>query len=158
MINSKSLAAWPIAYRYRYCDRCRREWPAERTQCPECLLRLGATPLERTGWQLAPRLEESRTPDCYEHNGVAASNLRLIGPRPTDCFLHEATAHLRLLFQPLATACEVTGVNREEWLLSSRQDAQEAFHKAVRLRDRLIDRLFLLQRIAPAAARLRWGM
>ncbi len=156
--SGESLAGRPITYYYRYCDRCRREWPAERTQCPECLLWLGPTPRQRTEWQLAPSLPESCTPTCYENICAAAIALRLIGPCPADHHLRDAAALLHALFQFFSPAADIVGVDGQGWLLWSRQGARQLFQTALSLRDRLIEMAPALQQVMVPASRLRWGI
>ena len=152
------LVCRPITYHYRYCDRCRREWPSERTQCPECLLWLGPSPLERIEWQLGPSSPGSCTPTCYENICAAAIALRLIGPCPADRHLRDAAALLRTLFRVSSPAADIVGVDGEGWLLWSRDGARRLFQTAVSLRDRLVGMAPALQQVLVPASRLRWGI
>lgn len=77
-----AIATKPTVYRYRYCDRCRREWPAEHASCPECVLWLGDRPLERTEWQVAPSPDRALPPGPYEVIAASALMLRVVGQRP----------------------------------------------------------------------------
>jgi hypothetical protein len=52
--DDPTLAARLILIHYRYCDRCRREWPPETLHSPNCCLWLGEIPRERPDWQFVP--------------------------------------------------------------------------------------------------------
>ena len=72
------LCARAVSYKYRYCPRCRCEWPARQKSCPECVHWLGDQPLERTEWQLAPAQSGFSAPQSCELIGASALILRLV--------------------------------------------------------------------------------
>jgi AAA ATPase domain len=156
--SARTLVCLPVTYHYRYCDRCRREWPAERMQCPECLLWLGPAPRERIEWQLAPSSPESCTATCYENICAATIRLRLIGPCPADHHLRDVGALLHALFRFSSPTSDIVGVDDQGWLLWSSQGARQLFQMAVSLRDRLIRMTAELQQVVAPASRLRWGI
>jgi hypothetical protein len=71
VLGTHRLCARGVIHKYRYCPRCRREWPADNKSCPECLHWLGDQPLERTEWQLAPANGRPPAAQCYELVGPA---------------------------------------------------------------------------------------
>jgi len=156
--GAESLMCRPVTYHYRYCDRCRREWPSERVQCPQCLLWLGLAPRERIEWQLAPSSPESCVPTCYENICAAAIVLRVIGPSPADRHLRDAAARLHALFRFSSPATDIVGVDNQGWLLWGRQGPRRLFQVVVSLCDRLIETVPALQQAVAPASRLRWGI
>lgn len=156
--GAEALSARSVIYRYRYCARCRREWSAERGQCPECLLWLGETPLERVEWQLAPSCSQAGTPMGYENIGTTALCLRLAGPCPTARQLDDAAPLLAALFRPASRGGGVLGIDGEGWLLWSSAGIRQVFLEAVGLRDRLAESLPALQRPVVLTTRVRWGI
>lgn len=147
-----------MTYRYRHCDRCRREWPAERSQCPECLAWLGAEPLERAEWRLAPGAARPCSATGYENVGVAAFSLRLIGPPPSEQHLTGTASLLSEVLQPVPPGCDILDVTGAGWLLWTDHGPRRVFQGAAVLRDRLNRTLPRLHRVAAFASRLRWGI
>jgi len=152
-----ALVCRPVTYHYRYCDRCRREWPAERMQCPQCLLWLGPAPRERIEWQLAPSSPEPCTPTCFENICAAAIRLRLVGPCPADHHLRDI-GRLLHVFRLSSPVSDIVGVAGQGWLLWSSQGARRLFQMTVSLRDRLIRMAPELQQVVAPASQLRWGI
>jgi hypothetical protein len=151
-----AVTVLPISYRYRYCDRCRREWPAERTHCPDCRLWLGEAPLERVEWLVAPIQERVSRATGYEHIAGSALCLRWVGPRPPDRHLLEVAALLAQLLP--AQPQGVVAVRGQGWMVWTANGVRRAFLDALALRDRLVGILPSLEMVLVPGGRLRWGL
>lgn len=151
------LAVEPVIYRYRYCDRCRREWPAKHTNCPECVLWLGEQPLERTEWQVVPVPDLMLLPSLYEAIAASALILRVVGQRPNHDQLSRAEALIAeiLAYRRLG---HIVGVPHYGWLMWNAGGVRQAFLDALRVRDALVDRLPDIERAFAQGSRLRWGL
>jgi hypothetical protein len=147
-----------VPYKYRYCPRCRREWPAKHQSCPECVHWLGEQPLERTEWQLVPEKIGSSLPQRYEAIGGSALILRFVCANPPrDAALAEV---MHVINEVLEIAnndatCEVAG---HGWFIWMAKGLREAFHVGCEIERCLISSLPRLENILLHAAKIRWGM
>lgn len=147
----------PVGYRYRYCERCRREWPAKHTHCPECVLWLGERPLVRVEWQLVPAESVVVKPSGYECGAALALVLRVLGSRPDEHLLGRAGSLLRSVFGRVSSP-RIVGVRNRGWLIWMSADARRAFMDGMEIRDALIDALPAIETSFGQGSRLRWGM
>jgi hypothetical protein len=143
-----------VAYLYRYCPRCRREWPAERTSCQECCHWLGERPLERTEWQLSPADGASSIPYRYELVGANALVLRLVSTFISVDQLRKFVDPLREILPSGRKA--VCGVAEQGWVIWT-EGLPAAFREGEEIARRLEVSLPLVERIIPGT-RLRWGI
>lgn len=81
-LQAQGRRARVFSYQYRYCPRCRREWPAKHQPCLECVYWLGDRPLQRTEWQLAPEPHICAASSTYELVGAGALVLRIVRDLP----------------------------------------------------------------------------
>jgi hypothetical protein len=152
------LAGWPVTCRYRYCPRCRREWPAEFGQCPECTAWLGEAPLERVEWQLAPAAGSPCAATAWEHAGTVALALRLAGAPPSEPALAAAVPFIERMLRPGPEGCHALGVPACGWLLWTEACARTVLQAAQTLRERLDAALPDLLRTLAPGSRLRWSI
>jgi hypothetical protein len=151
------LTAEPVLYRYRYCDRCRREWPARHAHCPDCVRWLGDAPLERTEWAIAPAPVAVERAGCYEVIAASALTLRVVGTRLVDDQLAAIQTILQGVFRH-ADPCRVLEVARAGWLLWSTESARQVFTATLTFRDAFVEVLPTIRHKLAAASRLRWGI
>lgn len=151
------LQARPVSYKYRYCPRCRREWPEKHQSCPECVHWLGDKPLERTEWQLAPRPRVSSTQPNYELVGASAVVLRIVRDLPPSDGERAAIAKLMddTLSVANGTACEIA---EQGWLVWTQRGLRVAFLIGCEIESRLKALLPRLQRILHHSTGIRWGV
>ena len=151
-----TLTALPVLIRYRYCDRCRREWPADTSHCPNCCLWLDDAPRERTDWQVVPTVDRpAGVARRYENVRTVAVAIRLTGGKPTADVLERIGSALPALFVPFGAG--ILGVTSEGWLAWTDQPARPAFLMARAFADRVNAALPDLQKMLPPGCRMHWG-
>jgi hypothetical protein len=151
------LRANPVVHRYRYCPSCRREWPSDRTSCPQCVRWLGDAPLERIERQLAPPSPASPAPSAgYEVVGGCAIVLRVVSGRPSEELLDGVASAFEQIHsgQDTGGMCGVGGLG---WLVWRTDSLRRAFLSALDIERRLVGALPQLEKAA-GYARFRWGM
>lgn len=156
-VEAQGLCAVPLRYKYRYCPRCRREWPAIQKSCPECVHWLGEEPLERTEWQLAPTNTGRSAPQGYELVGASVLVLRVTGgPIPTEQQMSKVAALIEeTVTVPNATSCQVAG---KGWLVWTVEGLRRAFLQGVEVEQRLVRSLPRLEGILMHGVKVRWGV
>jgi hypothetical protein len=157
----------PVAYAFRYCETCRREWPARQQSCPLCLRWLGDRPQRRTEWQIVPEqaqaIVHSRVPPGPDERtlvGASALMLRVLSPRPPEAAVDRATFVLRTVLHFRASNGETTGtlfpIAGHGWFLATARGLRPAFLDALALEQRL--RAALPQLTAALGGRIRFGI
>lgn len=155
-VDNPRPTARPILIRYRYCDRCRLEWPPDTSHCPNCCLWLGETPRERTDWQIVPAVAPPVSViGRYGNVRTIAVAIRVNGGKPSADSLRRIGGALRILFAPFGTG--MLGVECEGWLVWTDQPARPAFLMARAFVDRMKAALSDLQGMLSAGTRLHWG-
>jgi hypothetical protein len=157
-LEARGLDVRAVPYKYRYCPRCRREWPAKHKSCPECVHWLGEQPLQRTEWQLAPANISPLGPKRYELVGASALMLRLVcGQPPTEEHVAEMTGVIReiLAVANHGATCEVAG---HGWLVWTMEGLREAFCLGCEVERRLVASLPRLESVLLHGASIRWGV
>jgi hypothetical protein len=149
------LRTRPQRHRYRLCSGCGIEWPADRTQCPECLRWLGDGPLERVEWRLFPSGENDPRASGYEVLGGSALCLQVVGTKPSRSAL---AAVDKLLGDMVAPSRDVSCIPDEGWLIWSSRGLRESFLDGLRVRDDLVEIRSGIEQALEAGARLRWGI
>lgn len=156
-LDGRRMDARALPYLYRYCPRCRHEWPAKYKSCPECVRWLGDEPLERTEWQLVPAPNGFSASQRYELVGASALILRVVRDSPPD---DEQSARIaQVIGEVLAvangTAC---GVAEQGWLIWTGNGLRRAFRQGCEIEQRLITSLAQLENIIHHSGSLRWGI
>jgi hypothetical protein len=156
-IEGHGLRARPMKYKYRFCPRCRREWPSDHKSCPECVHWLGDQPLERTEWQLVPAARGPSRPAGYEQIGASAVVLRVVSERLPNGWLAELAGVIKniLLATDDSSQC---AVEEHGWLVWSTGGLRRAFLQGLAIEQRLATALTRLDDILHYAARFRWGI
>lgn len=157
-VNFKNtLRVSGVEYQYRYCDGCRREWPAGHTHCPQCACWLGDRPSQRIEWKIVPDERIQSASISYEFACAAAFCLRIVGSRPTNHQLREIHG---MLAQALDADCRARalGVAGQGWLIWTNDGARRALLIGIALRDRLTTSLPVIEKTLFGGARLRWGI
>jgi hypothetical protein len=152
-----ALCTRALTYRYRFCPRCRREWPADHKSCPECVHWLGEQPLERTEWQLAPARTDSSASQSYELIGASAFVLRIVaGQPPADKQLAKITEVISEILAVASNApCEV---GEHGWLVWTMEGLRRSFRMGLEIEQRLTASLPRLERILLHSVSIRWGV
>jgi hypothetical protein len=159
-VELRTRHACMVPYKFRYCPRCRREWPAKHQSCPECVHWLGERPLERTEWQLVPT--NARCPAAeskrYELVGASALVLRLVHARPPagKDLVESITVIEGILAATFGTA--TCGVAEHGWLAWTQEGLRKAFRRACDLERQVVASLPGLERIFGRDANIRWGI
>lgn len=153
----RGFTARAVPYRYRYCPRCRREWPAELRSCPQCVHWLGEQPLERIEWQLAPTAEAAGPTNRYESIGGVALVVRIVcAARPNNEQLAQLDGILcDIVTIPDASVCDVSG---HGWLIWTVRGLRQAFRNGCEIERRLVASLATIERIFLHCGRVRWGV
>ncbi len=165
--GGRRLDVRAVAYTFRYCETCRREWPARHQSCPLCVRWLGDRPQERTEWQIVPERVHANAsteippgPDARVLVGASALVLRVLSVRPPDAALFRATPVLRTVLCAPASSSEVTGalcpIAGQGWLFATTPGLRRAFLDALALEQRL--RMALPQLAAILGGRIRFGI
>ncbi len=145
-----------MSYRYRFCPRCRREWPAKHSSCPNCRHWLGDRPLERTEWQITPLAGKGATATRYELVGGAAVMVRAVSEHPPD-------DTLQMLAHPLQEAFErdegsaAYPIRDHGWFLWT-GGLRHAFLQALDAQARLVALLQQTEELLHQGVRFRWGL
>jgi hypothetical protein len=156
-LQTRGLCARTVSYRYRYCPRCRREWPAKQRSCPECVHWLGDRPLERTEWQLAPERSRHFETQSYELIGASALLVRIVRDHPPDD--EQSTAITDLFREVFALEnAAVSGIAGQGWLIWTGQGLRRAFQIGREIEQRLTASLPRLASILHHTASVRWGI
>jgi hypothetical protein len=159
LAEERGLSARPVLYEYRYCPRCRREWPANRESCPECVHWLGEQPLQRTEWQIAPPTMYPPEQGRCELVGACALILRLIHNQPSTEERMELANAIREALWAGGTSngatCEVAG---HGWLIWTTQGLRQTFRIACDIEQRLAASLSRLGSAGLYSANFRWGL
>jgi AAA ATPase domain len=152
-IEAHGLCARAVPYKYRYCPRCRREWPANHKSCPECVHWLGDQPLERTEWQLAPAKSGFSAPRSYELVDASALILRIVGALPPgDEQIADIAAFIsRILAVANSATCRIAD---HGWLVWTTEGLRRAFKVGCEIEQRLPR----LESILLYGASVRWGV
>jgi hypothetical protein len=157
MIDAHGLCARAITYKYRYCPKCQREWPAQQTSCPVCSRWLGDRALERLEWQLAPSSGQILAPTTYELISASAITLRVISEHPPRDALREIADALKDVFAP-AAGISVCGVREHGWLSWTVNGLRHAFLGGLEIEKRLRLSVSRLDKTCIPSVRLRWGI
>lgn len=157
LLEPRPLRARAVSYQYRFCPRCRREWPAKYQSCPECVHWLGERPLERVEWQLTPAKNGYSAPQGYELVNACALVLRIVRDHPpTDA---QSAAITEVLNQVLAVKNGAPwGIAGQGWLVSTPEGLRPAFRRACEIEQRLAAALPRLEDILHHGAPIRWGI
>lgn len=153
------LSVRPVSYAYRYCPRCRCEWPAKYDSCPQCVHWLGAQPLERTEWQVVPVVGRSSSAGRYGLIGASALILRLVTGLPPSEQKMEALA--AVLTDVICSTCDggaISGVPEHGWLAWTKLGLRRAFLQGREIEWRLIGALPQLEDVLQHQAGIRWGL
>ena len=154
-LEAHRLCARAVSYQYRYCPRCRHEWPQKHLSCPECVHWLGDRPLERTEWQLAPERRACAASRSYELVGACALVLRIVRDHPPT---NEQMADLADIIGKVAAADGVVcGIADQGWLIWTGEGLRRAFRISCEIERRLMESLPRLQKILQHSASFRWG-
>jgi AAA ATPase domain len=155
--EARGLGTRRVRYQYRYCPRCRLEWPAGLTSCPECVHWLGDRPLERTEWQLVPESGGSSAADTYDLIDAGALVLRVIcNAPPTKQQLGDIAAPIdESIALPGAMASAIVG---HGWLIWTPDGLRRAFSRGQEVERRLLELLPVLEGMLSGGARVRWGI
>jgi AAA ATPase domain len=155
--EAHGLCARAVSYQYRFCPRCRREWPAKHRSCPECVHWLGDQPLERTEWQVVPRKIGTVAPHSYELIGASALILRVVSAHPpTDEQLTQFAELIReFVTVANAAACEVAG---HGWLVWNVDGLRATFRMGCEIERRLTAALPRLESVLRHCGSIRWGV
>jgi hypothetical protein len=159
-VESRTRHALMVPYKFRYCPRCGREWPARHQSCPECVHWLGEQPLERTEWQLVPTNARCPAvePKRYELVGASALVLRLVHARPPAAKdLVESIAIIEDILAALFGAA-TCGVADHGWLAWTQEELRTAFRRACDLERQVVASPPRLERIFGGDANIRWGI
>jgi len=156
-----------VTYTFRYCQTCRREWPARHQSCPLCLRWLGDQPQVRTEWQIVPERGQatavSRAPPRPEDRTVVTASvlmLRTLSAYPPEAALECATVDLQTVLHVPADGGESAGmvcpIAGQGWLHAAGRGLRPAFLHALALEQRLHA---ILPRLAAAfGGRVRFGI
>jgi hypothetical protein len=158
MSESLGLHVGAVPYKYRYCPRCRREWPAKLQSCPECVHWLGEQPLERTEWQLIPAKTGVCPAQRYELIGASALILRFVcANSPSGGELVEIMRVIREILEIANddATCEVGG---HGWLVWTAKGLREAFRLGCKIERQLAGSLLRFENILAHTASIRWGI
>lgn len=155
--EAHGLCVRAVSYQYRFCPRCRREWPAKHQSCPECVHWLGDQPLERTEWQVAPAKATCSVSRSYELIGASALILRVVsGHPPADKQMTQMAEVIReIVTISNGPACEVAV---HGWLVWSVEGLRQAFRVGCEIAQRLAASLPQLERLLLHCATIRWGV
>jgi hypothetical protein len=156
IVEAHGLSARAVSYKYRYCPRCRRDWPADHTSCRECCHWLGEQPLERTEWQLFPTDGVPSEPRKYECIGASAVVLRLVCGYLSAEQLIQLVGPLAEIF-PNEDDAATSGVAQHGWLVWTKEGLRAAFFDGSKIEQRLQRMLPRLEGIVPST-RVRWGI
>lgn len=155
-VEAHGLRARAVTYRYRFCPRCRREWPARHQSCPDCVHWLGDQPLQRIEWVVAPATIVARVPERYELAGASALILRIVSDHPpSDKQLAETAGVIRDILAVPSAQCEVPA---RGWLICATQDMRRAFCLGCEIGEGLATSLPRLEGIFVHCASVRWGV
>lgn len=156
-IEIGDLHSRSVAYQYRYCPRCRREWPAKHQSCPECVHWLGDRPLTRIEWQVSPQQGFCSVPQNYELVGASALILRLVrDARPSG---EQSVAVAAVIGDLLAVANgAVRGIAGYGWLVWTRGGLRQAFRVGREIEQRLKAFVPQLERALQCTAGIRWAI
>ena len=157
----------PVAYAFRYCETCRREWPARHQSCPLCLRWLGDRPQRRTEWQIVPERTQAIVPsgvppgpDDRTLVGASALMLRVLSAHSPEAAVGRAAFVLRTVLHAGAgsggTTKTVFPIAGHGWLLATTRGLRPAFLDALALEQRL--RAALPQLTAALGERIRFGI
>lgn len=151
------LRARAVSYKYRYCPRCRCEWPAADTSCRQCVHWLGDAPLQRTEWQLVPASSGPLAPEEHELVAAGAVVLRLICEEPpTEGELSTLSETInQIIAVQNCSVCEVEG---HGWLVWTTKGLRQAFCHACEVERRLIASEARQQGVLLHRANMRWGI
>jgi hypothetical protein len=152
------LSSRAVRYEYRYCPRCRREWPASHQSCPECVHWLGDRPLERIEWQLAPAKSTIAVPQRYDLIIASAMILRIVSEHaPAERQIADLSD---VINEILAVGNDVVVCNVAEhgWLVSNGGGLRRAFLRGLEIERRLAKSLPRLESILLHSAKIRWGL
>lgn len=151
----EGLAVQPVLVRFRYCDRCRREWPPETANCPTCRRWLGEAPEERTEWRLAPSRGSRSEATGYERYHGAALHLRLLGEQPTETYLQQVARILHVILN--IPGAQSVSMNHKGWLIWTTTRERDGFIAGTSLRQAVLSRVEDFE--GPRRGeRLRWGI
>lgn len=157
LLQGEHLSVQAATYKFRYCPRCRREWPAKHQSCPECVHWLGDRPLERTEWKLAPQRRRFSVPQSYELVGASALALRLVRDPPPDDEQSAAIADVigEMLAVPIGAICATAD---QGWLVWTKEGLRRAFRIGCEIEQRLTASLPQLEKILHHSGSVRWGI
>jgi hypothetical protein len=152
-----SLSARAISCEYRYCPRCRREWPAKHQSCPQCVHWLGDRPLERTEWQLVPGPRSSTAAQSYELVGANAVVLRVVCDNPPTS---EQSAAVAVVIGEVLEVADgsVCPVPDHGWLAWTMAGLRQAFQTGFEIERRLRAALPQVEKIFGYSGSIRWGV
>jgi hypothetical protein len=153
IVEAHGLSARAVSYKYRYCPRCRRDWPADHTSCRECCHWLGEQPLERTEWQLYPTDGVPSEPRKYECIGASAVVLRLVCGYLSAEQLIQLVGPLAEIF-PNEDDAATSGVAQHGWLVWTKEGLRAAFFDGSKIEQRLQRMLPRLEGIVPSMQRI----
>jgi hypothetical protein len=156
--EARGLHVRAVPYKYRYCPRCRREWPAKHESCPECVHWLGEQPLERTEWQLAPANTNPLGPKRYELVGASALILRLVCDRAPSQEQIAEMADVIGKILAVAHSGAAYAVAEHGWLVWTMEGLREAFRLAGEVEQRLVALFPRLESVLLHGANVRWGI
>lgn len=147
----------PVSYQYRFCPRCHREWPPKHRSCPECAHWLGAQPLQRTEWQVAPTRVDTTTAENYEQISASALVVRVVHEHAlTD---KQSVAIADIVGEVIAASdgaiCEIAD---QGWLVWTLEGARRAFQQGREIEQRLTASIPRLQKILLHCGKIRWGV
>ncbi len=151
------LSARALSYEYRYCPRCRRDWPAKHQSCPQCVHWLGDRPLERTEWQLVPGPRSFTAAQSYELVGANAMVLRVVRDDPPTSEQSAAVAAVveGVLDVADGSTCPVAD---HGWLVWTKAGLRQAFQTGCEIERRLRASLQQLEKIFGYSGSVRWGI
>lgn len=151
------LCVRALLHKYRYCPRCRCEWPTSQKSWPECVHWLGDQPLERTEWQLSPAKSGFSTLQRYELIGASALILRIVGSYPPteDQMAVIAGVISEILAATNNPTCKVAG---HGWLVWTMEGLRRAFRQGREIEHWLAASLPRLESILLHTATIRWGI
>jgi hypothetical protein len=156
-LHADSLGAQSISYQYRFCPRCRREWPAKHQSCPECVHWLGDKPLERLEWQLAPVNGSKLARATYELIGASVLILRVVSEHPPSA---EQIAQIAEIIREITAVANgaTYEVARRGWIVWTSEGLRHAFRLGHEVERRLTGSLPQLESTFLHSARIRWGI
>jgi hypothetical protein len=157
-LEISSLGAQAISYKYRYCPRCRREWPANYQSCPECVHWLGDKPLERTEWQLASAKGTIASPQHYDLIIASAMILRIVSEHsPAERQIADLSNAINeiLAVGNGVSICEVAELG---WLVWTKEGLRRAFLQGLEIERRVAKSLPRLESILLHSAKIRWDL